>query len=61
MHRESKSLALPMFHSFTDCNTISGWQGEEVSVGSLEVLTEVFTHMALSPYLHLDNVLSNII
>lgn len=56
---ETKSLALPVFHSFTGCDTTSGFFGKGKKIAwegwkCYPDVTEVFTHMALNPYIHLD-------
>ena len=51
---ESKSLALPVFHSFTQVF----WQGKKLAWETWKCypdVTEAFTHMALNPYIQLDN------
>ena len=58
---ENKSLALPVFHSFTGCDTTSGFFGKGKKLAwetwkCYPDVTEAFTHMALNPYIQLDNV-----
>ncbi len=57
---KDKSLALPVFHSFTGCDTTSGFFGEGKKLAwetwkCYPDVTEAFTHMALNPYIQLDN------
>ena len=52
---KNKSLALPVFHSFTGCDTTSGFFGKGKKSAwetwkCYPDVTEVFTHMAPSPW-----------
>ena len=57
---ESKSLALPVFHSFTGCDTTSVFFGKGKKMAwetwkCYPDVKEAFTHIALNPYIQLDN------
>ena len=56
---QSKSLALPFFHCFTGCDTMSGYFGKGKKLAweawkCYPDVTTAFTHMALTPYIELD-------
>ena len=56
---EQKSLALPVFHSFTGCDTTSAFfgKGKKIAWEAWNCYTEVtraFTYIALNPYTKLD-------
>ena len=56
---QDKSLAMPFFHSFTGCDTTSGFFGKGKKLAweawkCYPLVTRAFTHMALEPYIHLD-------
>ena len=57
---EQKSLALPIFHSFTGCDKTSAFFGKGKKVAweawnSYPEATRALTYMALNPYTILDN------
>ena len=53
-----KSLALPVFHSFTGCDTTSAYGQDKMSVweawNCFDDITQAFTYMALHPYAELN-------
>ena len=56
---KERSVALPGFHSFTGCDTTSGFFGKGKKVAletwnSLPEVTQTFSYMALNPYKHMD-------
>lgn len=56
---ENKSLALPFFHSYTGCDTTSGFFGKGKKLAweawkCYPDVTRAFIHMALNTYTHLD-------